>query len=157
VKAKEVIRPDFNRFIMIDFQGAAISSDVGFLLMRDIDERFRIIGPIKEPPVPRWEACTWPGMNGRYWFIPMIAFVMVLFWMAGGSCSTRWRVLASLALPVMVTGIIRDCRHPPYIDFHFQEHARLFEKAPKGAEVIVPFQPPDWTMSLVKGGSAVGR
>ena len=27
---KEVIRPDFNRAIMIDFQGATISSDTGF-------------------------------------------------------------------------------------------------------------------------------
>ena len=43
---KEVIRPDFNRTIMIDFQGATIFSDVGFLLVREIGERFRIIGPI---------------------------------------------------------------------------------------------------------------
>ncbi len=34
---KEVIRPDFNRAIMIDFQGAKITSDVGFLLVREID------------------------------------------------------------------------------------------------------------------------
>jgi hypothetical protein len=43
---KEVIRPDFNRAIMIDFQGAKITSDVGFLLVREIDERFRIIDPM---------------------------------------------------------------------------------------------------------------
>ena len=39
---KEVIRPDFNRAIMIDFYGAKITSDVGFLLVREIDERFRV-------------------------------------------------------------------------------------------------------------------
>jgi len=43
---KEVIRPDFNRAIMIDFQGAKISSDVGFLLIREIDDRFKIIAPM---------------------------------------------------------------------------------------------------------------
>ena len=42
---KEVIRPDFNRAVMIDFQGAKITSDVGFLLMREIDDRFKIIAP----------------------------------------------------------------------------------------------------------------
>jgi hypothetical protein len=42
---KEVIRPDVNRAIMIDFQGAKITSDAGFLLVREIDERFKIIGP----------------------------------------------------------------------------------------------------------------
>ncbi len=45
---KEVIRPDFNRAIMIDFQGAKITSDVGFLLLREIGERFRILGPLKD-------------------------------------------------------------------------------------------------------------
>ena len=42
---KEVIQPDFNRAIMIDFQGAMITSDVGFLLMREIDDRFKTIDP----------------------------------------------------------------------------------------------------------------
>ena len=45
---KEVLRPDFNRSIMIDFQGATISSDTGFILLREVDERFRIIDPMKE-------------------------------------------------------------------------------------------------------------
>ena len=31
---------------MIDFQGAKITSDVGFLLMREIDDRFKIIAPM---------------------------------------------------------------------------------------------------------------
>ncbi len=43
---EEVIRPDFNRSIMIDFQGTTITSDVGFLLMREIDDRFKIIAPM---------------------------------------------------------------------------------------------------------------
>lgn len=45
---KEAIRPDFNRSIMIDFQGATISSDTGFILLREVDERFRIIDPMKD-------------------------------------------------------------------------------------------------------------
>ncbi len=45
---KEVVRPDFNRAIRIDFQGAQITSDTGFLLLREIDDRFRIIAPMEE-------------------------------------------------------------------------------------------------------------
>jgi hypothetical protein len=45
---KGVIRPDLNRAIMIDFHGAKIASDAGFLLLREIDDRFRIIDPMKE-------------------------------------------------------------------------------------------------------------
>jgi len=43
---KEALRPDFNRSILVDFQGAKISSDTGFLLLREMDERFDIIGPM---------------------------------------------------------------------------------------------------------------
>ena len=45
-RQKEAIRPDFNRAILIDFHGATITSAVGFLLMREIDERFKIIAPM---------------------------------------------------------------------------------------------------------------
>jgi Transposase DDE domain group 1 len=33
---------------MIDFQGAQITSDVGFILMREIDYRFKIIDPMRD-------------------------------------------------------------------------------------------------------------
>ena len=40
---KEAIRPDFNKSIFIAFAGAKITSDAGFLLMREVDQRFAII------------------------------------------------------------------------------------------------------------------
>ena len=39
---KEVIRPDFNKSIFIDFAGAKITSHAGFLLIREVDQRFGI-------------------------------------------------------------------------------------------------------------------
>jgi hypothetical protein len=45
---KEAIRPDFNRSIMIDFHGATISSDTKFILLHEVDERFKIIDPMKD-------------------------------------------------------------------------------------------------------------
>ncbi len=39
-RQREVIRPEFDLSISIDFQGAKITSDTGFLLMREIDQRF---------------------------------------------------------------------------------------------------------------------
>src|SRR5271157_3025803 len=40
---KETIRPDFDKSISIDFQGAKITSDSGFLLLREVDERFGLL------------------------------------------------------------------------------------------------------------------
>ncbi len=45
---KEALRPDFDRSILVDFQGAKISSDTGFLLLREMDERFGVIGPTSD-------------------------------------------------------------------------------------------------------------
>lgn len=47
-RKKRVLRPDFNRSIKMDFQGATLSSDTGFLLLREIDERFGIIEAMGE-------------------------------------------------------------------------------------------------------------
>ncbi len=40
---QEAIRPQFDRSISVDFQGATITSDTGFLLFRQVDERYRIL------------------------------------------------------------------------------------------------------------------
>ncbi|MFC1491871.1 transposase [Nitrospinota bacterium] len=45
---KEVLRPGFDRSNRVDFRGARISSDAGFLLLREMDERFGIIGPMSD-------------------------------------------------------------------------------------------------------------
>ena len=42
-KQRGTIRPDFDRSISIDFQSARITCDTGFLLMREIDQRFNIL------------------------------------------------------------------------------------------------------------------
>ncbi|MGD0399064.1 MAG: hypothetical protein ABSC04_09135 [Syntrophobacteraceae bacterium] len=39
-KKRGTIRPDFDRSISIDFQGAKITTYAGFLLIREIDQRF---------------------------------------------------------------------------------------------------------------------
>ena len=47
-RKKKAIRPDFNGSIRLDFQGAKLSSDTGFLLLREIDERFGILEGLGE-------------------------------------------------------------------------------------------------------------
>lgn len=45
-KESGTIRPQFDRSIEMDFQGAKITSDTGLLLLREIDERFGVLGPM---------------------------------------------------------------------------------------------------------------
>ncbi|MGA2400810.1 MAG: hypothetical protein ABSG91_03780 [Syntrophobacteraceae bacterium] len=46
-KHRGAITPEFDRSISIDFQGAKITSDTGFLLMREMDQRFNIHGGVE--------------------------------------------------------------------------------------------------------------
>jgi len=56
-KHKETIRPDFDTSISIDFRGAKITSDTGFLSIREMDQRFNILNEaasqIDDPRSPR--------------------------------------------------------------------------------------------------------
>ena len=63
----KAIRPDFNRSIRLDFQGARVSSDTGFLLLREIDERLGFLRVLEKPlkisvPLPT------PGTLWFRWF-----------------------------------------------------------------------------------------
>ena len=49
-----IIRPGFNRSILVGFLGAKITSDAGFLALREIDEWFKVTAPIgREADDPR--------------------------------------------------------------------------------------------------------
>ena len=70
-----IIRPEFNRSILMDFLGAKITTDAGFLALREIDERFKVTIPmwreVDDPRSPvhlrhsmvemirQWMACSW--------------------------------------------------------------------------------------------------
>lgn len=45
---KGVVRPQFNRSVRIDYKGAKITSDAGVLMLREVDERFDLIGPMED-------------------------------------------------------------------------------------------------------------
>ena len=47
-RGKRVIQPDFNRSIKLDFQSATLTPDTGFLLLREVDERFKIISCVEK-------------------------------------------------------------------------------------------------------------
>jgi hypothetical protein len=56
-KQKESIHPTFDKSIQIDYQGAKITSDTRFLLMQEVDGRFRLLersaSQIEDPRSPR--------------------------------------------------------------------------------------------------------
>ncbi len=106
--------------------------------------------PLVNTTTSQWPLLLLPGVGGRYWFIPMLAFISVLVWTLRGSSSPISRTLAALAFAIMILGIILDWRYPSFKDFNFKENAYQFESAPAGTRATIPINPPGWTMTLIK-------
>ncbi|HWR59185.1 MAG TPA: hypothetical protein VN328_09885 [Thermodesulfovibrionales bacterium] len=109
-----------------------------------------LYSPVVNRTTPQWPPLSIPGVGGRYWFIPMLAFTSVLVWSLYRSSSPISRMLVELAFVVIIAGIIMDWRYPAFTDFNFREHAHRFESAPIGTQVTIPINPPGWTMTLTK-------
>jgi hypothetical protein len=103
-------------------------------------------------PQPQWELLSFPGHGNRYYFLPSIAFMAALVWIASSaSKAPRW--IASLLLLLLPIGIVRDWRYPDFADLHFQEYASKFEASPPGTKLAIPLNPVNaahWTMELTK-------
>jgi len=98
----------------------------------------------------QWDWLCVPGCGNRYYFLPMLAFLASLLWMASQSASPHvMRYFAVVLLLLLPIGIYRDWRYPAYKDYHFREYAEQFEHAPAGTKMIIPINP-DWSMELTK-------
>ncbi len=103
--------------------------------------------------VTGWEILT-SGGGIRYWFFPTLAFAWSLLW-CFHSRTRSLRIVSAPLILLMCVGIIRDWRHPAFLDLHYAEYAERFEAAPAGTVVNIPENPAGWTVHLVK--RPVGR
>jgi hypothetical protein len=102
------------------------------------------------PDRPQWDWLCLPGIGNRYYFFPMLAFLSSLIWMACHKPLPRALRNVSFALLLLLPiGIWRDWKYPRFVNYHFQQYAAEFERAPSGAEVTIPINP-EWSMKLTK-------
>jgi hypothetical protein len=103
-------------------------------------------------PQPMWELMSFPGHGNRYYYLPSIAFMAALMWIANSAPKVpRW--IAWSLLVMLPLGIVRDWRYPDFVDLHFQEYASRFEASPPGTKIAIPLNPVNdahWTMELTK-------
>lgn len=112
-----------------------------------------LVSPLAGPPDhPQWEHLCVPGCGNRYYFLPMLAFLASLLWIASRRASPRaLRYFAVALLLLLPIGIYQDWRYPPFQDLHFSQYAAQFEQAPAGTKIIIPINPSSgWSMELTR-------
>jgi hypothetical protein len=98
----------------------------------------------------QWDWLSVPACGNRYYFLPMLAFLASLSWIATRKAShVAIRSLAIALLCLLPIGIYQDWSYQPFVDYHFQRYAQRFEHAPAGTKVSIPINP-GWRMELTK-------
>ena len=102
------------------------------------------------PDHPQWEWLRFPGTSNRYFFLPILAFLAALLWIADSARHRAMRFCSMVLLLCLPVGIRRDWRYPAFTDMHFREYASEFQTAPSGTKMVIPINPTPWTMKLTK-------
>lgn len=82
--------------------------------------------------------------------MPMLAFVATLVWLLKPTTPAAIHLGAILCFVLMPVAVVRDWRCWPRVDLHFGEYAEKFKQAPRGTVLVIPLNPPGWSVRLVK-------
>jgi hypothetical protein len=101
---------------------------------------------------PQWEYLCDLSRGNRYYFFPMLAFLVGLFWAASNAGIAREYRYGAVALLLLLSfGIFHDWSCQPFQDYHFQKYAEQFEHAPPGTTISFLINPfPGMKMVITK-------
>lgn len=105
-------------------------------------------------PPPAWSFLAAPGVASRYFFIPQLAVLAVLVWVAAQPLSPLLRIAAGALVAVsIVTMVTGGWSYPPFAPAGFPQAAAAFDRVPRGTVRVFPLNPAPvgiWTMTLRK-------
>ena len=97
----------------------------------------------------QWMIMTFTGWGDRYYIFPMLAWIGVLFALAG-SRTRALRYAGAWLLALMIVEIPGDWEYPNMAPTNFVQTAREFEAAAPGTVMKLSIHPPDNVMWLIK-------
>jgi hypothetical protein len=101
-----------------------------------------LVSPQVSIDVPQWQVMARPPMGNRYYTIPILAWVAVLFTLAADR--NRWLrgIGVALLAVLLLWAVPHDWHELPMPRTDFLERARAFEAAPPGTRMEFPIHPP---------------
>lgn len=114
-----------------------------FLLFCSVVTFFSLVKPMASVKAAQWSVMLLPGNATRYWFFPMLGFMVSIIFLLGER--SKWpRLLAASLLVIMLIGIRSEARFEPWPDRQFVEQAKIFEAAPVGTVQAFRIMPENW-------------
>jgi hypothetical protein len=164
------VKSEFHIFARVPFAGEVLITIAGlsailyavwrgpielklFILFVSVVFAAALANPLAAPAGTQWETLGVPGAGNRYFFLPTIAFLATLFWIAADSSVPRKAIIRTAAMGVLLVlpvGVVTDCHYRPFVDLHFRAYARTFAAAAPGTHLTIPINPPGWSMELSK-------
>jgi hypothetical protein len=122
-----------------------------FMLFCTITLLAAMASPVVSTTEAQWPIMAIPGAGGRYYFLPMLAWVVSLVWLVWSKHRHRLLMVFGIAMLAVLgaIGIWDDWVYPRFVDYQFRTYARQFDRAAAGASVTIPINP-QWTMELHK-------
>jgi hypothetical protein len=97
-----------------------------------------------------WDIMSTPLAGGRYYFLPCIAYVVSLVYLAGKSELNFLKFGSAFLLVLMLLGIFTDWTIPPLQNENFQAQVIEFRTLPSGMTYNFRIPPQGWSFDLVK-------
>ncbi len=105
--------------------------------------------PLFPGSMPLWQQLAVDG-GGRYWFLPMLAFLWSAAWCALYAPSRAFRNAAVCVFFLMPIGVARNWFHRGFEDEHFPVYAARLQAARPGEKLVIPIVPSGISMELIK-------
>jgi hypothetical protein len=90
--------------------------------------------------------------ESRYFYFPMLAFLLGIFWCARYSRHSLIRTSALVTLCFMTIGFLTDFEYKAYPNYDFSASVERLRDAQPGTPVEIPILPRGWHFTLLKKG-----
>jgi hypothetical protein len=103
------------------------------------------------PGVNLWQSLTDPSTGQRYWYIPILSWLMTLLWIVLAAGSKSLKTSAGLLLVLLVViGMPGNWKIKSLANLNFSAYTDKFQGLPTDTQYSIPINPVGWQMTLHK-------
>ncbi|HLC69472.1 MAG TPA: hypothetical protein VJH75_00300 [Patescibacteria group bacterium] len=110
-----------------------------------------IIKPMASATTPQWQVMALPGSTIRYWFLPMLGFLLAILQLFNRKSPLVMKCLGICLLLIMLYGMKFEWVYKAWPNLAFSRQVKQFEEVASGTKYIFKIMPENWaTMKLIK-------